>query len=331
MKKAVYFCHPNAWNDVFRGKVAEEVERRVDIPGTLLTLDNWREHADLLKDAEIVVSSWGGPVMDEEFLAAAPNVELYLYGAGSIKGLMTAAAWERGVRVTTAAAANAVPVAEFVLAQTIFSLKRGWEYIQLAKGGSSIHWLNKPVSGMYGSKVGIVGLGQIGRKTCEMLKPFDVEVLACSIDTPSGLAGELGVTLVSMEEIFSTCDVVSIHLPLIDATREMIGKELFSLMKPKSTFINTARGAVVNQPELIEFLEERPDVYACIDVTEPDPPAPDCPLLHMPNVVLTPHLAGAMGRECPRLGQYMVEELERYLAGWPLMGEVVREVAGMLA
>jgi phosphoglycerate dehydrogenase-like enzyme len=244
---------------------------------------------------------------------------------------MTDAAWKRGVRITTAAAANAVPVAEFVLSQTIFSLKRGWEYIRLAKGGSSVHWLNKPVPGMYGSKVGIVALGQIGRKTCELLKPFDVEVLACSIDTPPGMAEELGVTLVSIEEIFSTCDVVSIHLPFIDATRGMIGKELLSLMKPNSTFINTARGAVVNQAELIGFLRERPDVYACIDVTEPDPPSPDCPLLHMPNVVLTPHLAGAMGSECPRLGQYMLDELDRYLSGQPLEGEVAREMAGMLA
>ena len=278
------------------------------------------------------MSSWGGPVMDEEFLVAAPNVELYLYGAGSIKGLMSDAAWERGVRVTTSAEANAVPVAEFVLSQTIFSLKRGWEYMQLAKeGNSSVHWLNKPVAGTYGSKVGIIALGQTGRKTCEMLKPFDIEVLAYSIDSYPGMEEELGVTLVSMEEIFSTCDVVSIHLPSIAATKGMIGKELLSLMKPKSTFINTARGAVINQPELIEFLRERPDVYACLDVTDPEPPEPDSPLLSLPNVVLTPHLAGTMGSECPRLGQYMVDDLDRYLAGQPLQGEVAREIAGTLA
>jgi len=331
MKKAVYFCQEQAWKDVYPVQLLEEVERRVDISRTLLTRENWREHADLLREAEVVVSTWGGPFLEGECLAAAPNLKLYLYGAGSIKGLMSDAAWDRGIRISSGAAANAVPVAEFVLSQIIFSLKRGWEYMRLAREGSSVHWLNKPVAGMYGSKVGIVALGQIGRKTCELLKPFDVEVLACSIDTPPGVAEELGISLVSMEEIFSSCDVISIHLPANEHTEGIIGRELLSLMKPQSTFINTARGAVVNQPELVEFLRERPDVYACLDVTDPEPPEPGCPLLELPNLVLTPHLAGTMGKECVRLGRYMIDELDRYLAGQPLKWEVVREVADMLA
>ncbi len=331
MKNAVYFCNPNVWNDVYRGSVSEEVGRRVEIPATVLTRENWRQHPGLLREAEIIVSSWGGPIVDEEFLAAAPEFKLYLYGGGSIKGLMSDAAWERNVRITSAAEANAVSTAEFTLSQIIFSLKRGWEYIRLAKENSPVLWRNKPVSGMYGSNVGIVALGQVGRKVCELLNSFDAEVLACSIDVSPEMEKELNVTFVSMEEIFKTCDVVSIHLPSNGETRGMIGKELLSLMKPKSTLINTSRGAVVNQPELIDFLEERPDVYACIDVTDPEPPDPDCPLLTLPNVILTPHLAGTMGRECPRLGRYMVHELDRYLAGRPLKGEVVRERADTLA
>ena len=332
MKKAVYFCQEQAWHDVYPVPLLDAVERRINVPRILLTRDNWREHTGLLREAEIIVSTWGGPILDEEFLAAAPNLKFYLYGAGSIKELMTDAAWDRGIRITTAAAANAVPVSEFVLSQIIFSLKHGWEYMKLSReGNSSVHWLNKPVPGMYGSSVGIVALGQIGRKTCELLKPFDVEVLACSIDASPEMEEELGIALVSMEEIFSTCDVVSIHLPFNEHTKGMIGKELFSLMKPGSTFINTARGAVVNQPELIEFLRGRPDVYACLDVTHPEPPEPGSPLLELPNMVLTPHLAGTMGKECARLGSYMVEELDRYLAGQPLKWEVVHEMADMLA
>lgn len=331
MKKAVYFCQSQAWRDVYPDPILKEIGRRVDISNTLLTLDNWREHVDLLHDVEIIISTWGGPVLDEELLSMAPNLKLYLYGAGSIKGLLSDAAWERGIRVATAAEANAVPVAEFVLSQIIFSLKWGWKYMKLSREGSSVHWLNKPVTGMFHSKVGIVALGQVGRKVCELLKPFDVEVRACSIDASPKMEEELGITFVSMAEIFKTCDVISIHLPSNEHTKGMIGGKLLALMKPKSTFINTARGAVIDQPELIEFLGKRPDVYACLDVTDPEPPEPNDPLLNLPNVVLTPHLAGTMGQECGRLGQYMVDELGRYLSGQPLKGEVVREMVDMIA
>lgn len=331
MKKAVYFCWEQTWKDVYPRHVREDVEQRVDVADVLLTRDNWREHFDLLSEAEIVVSSWGGPILDVEFLAAAPNLKLYLYGAGSIKGLMPDVAWERGVRITSAYAANAVPVAEFVLSQIIFSLKRGWEYMRLSKEPDHVHWQNKPVTGMCGARIGIVSLGQIGRKTCELLKAFDVEVFASSSYASSGLERQLGITFVSMEDIFRTCDVISIHLPANEKTAGMVNRELLSLMKPESTLINTARGSVINQPELIQFLRERPDVTACLDVTDPEPPEPGCPLFDLPNVVLTPHLAGTMGKECSRLGSYMVRELDRYMAGLPLNWEVTRSLAGKVA
>ena len=331
MKKAIFYCYQHAWDEIYRGPVAEAFRQRVGISDTLLMRENWRQHLEVLHAAEILVSSWGGPVLDEEFLTAAPNVKLCLYGAGSIKDMLSDAAWERGIRITSAAEANAIPVAEFVLSQVIFSLKRGWEYMRLAKENIPVHWLNKPVRGMYGSKVGILALGRIGRKICELLKAFDTEVLVYSIEPSADLEKELGIRFVSLEEVFRTSDVISIHLPSNPETQAMIGKELLSLMKPKSTLINTARGAVVNQLELIEFLRERPDVFACIDVTDPEPPEPDSPLRELPNVVLTPHLAGTMGLESPRLGWYMLEELDRYLAGQPLQWEITRELAATLA
>lgn len=309
------------------------IAERFDMYGPLVTRENWRNHPDALREAETIVSSWGGAVLDDELLAAMPNLKVYFYGAGSIHELMTEAAWKRGIRITSAAEANAIPVAEFVLAQTLFSLKRGWEYMQLAKDDTPKLWqMNKPVAGAYRSRVGIVGLGKIGRKTCELLKPFDVEVLAYSIDTSAGLATQLGgVVFASLEEIFRECDVVSIHLPLNKETEGIIGKELFSMMTPDSTLINTARGAIVNQAELIEFLQARPDVYACVDVTDPEPPESGSPLFDLPNVVLTPHLAGSMGHEARRLGRYMIEDIDRYLSGRSLNGEVTREMEGVLA
>lgn len=330
--KGVYFCAQSSMDRVYGPAQRLEIADRLDIPDILVTRENWREHLALLERAEVIVSSWGGAILDDELLAAMPNLKMYFYGAGTIKELMTDAAWNRGIRITSAAIVNAVPVAEFVLGQTIISLKRGWEYMRLAKANASHLWhYNKPVAGMFGSKVGLVGFGSIARKTSELLRPFDVEVYASSLDTPEGFDHDLGVEFVSTEEIFRTCDVVSIHLPSNESTKGIIGRELLDTMKPGTTLINTARGAVIDQPELIEFLKIRPDVYACIDVTDPEPPEPDCPLFGLPNVVLTPHLAGSMGNECRRLGQFVLQEIDRYLAGRPLKGEITCEQAAALA
>jgi phosphoglycerate dehydrogenase-like enzyme len=102
-------------------------------------------------------------------------------------------------------------------------------------------------------------------------------------------------------------------------------------MKPGATFINTARGAVVREQEMIAVLQQRPDLFAVLDVTYPEPPEPDSPLYTLPNVVLTPHIAGAMGVECNRMGRYMVEELKRYLRGDSLEWGITREMARVLA
>ena len=89
-------------------------------------------------------------------------------------------------------------------------------------------------------------------------------------------------------------------------------------MKPYTTFINSSRGAVVRETEMTDVLQQRPDLVAVIDVTYPEPPSLDSPLFTLPNVILTPHIAGAMNTECRRLGQLMIDELERHLAGQPL-------------
>jgi phosphoglycerate dehydrogenase-like enzyme len=330
--KAVYFCAQKSLDRVYGPQERAAIAERLDISDPLITRENWREHRDWLQECEVIVSSWFGAVLDEELLAAMPNLKVYFYGAGTIKGLMTSAAWDRGIRITSAAAANAVPVAEFCLAQILFSLKHGWKYMQLAKADSPHWWqTNKPVPGNYRSKVGIISLGQISRKLCELLKPFELEVYASSSHITPEAAGALGVTVASMEEIFKACDVVSIHLPSNERTRDAIGKELLSMMKHESTLINTARGAVINQPELIAFLRERTDVTACLDVTEPEPPESGCPLFDLPNVVLTPHLAGSMGGEARRMAWYMIEEIDRWLNGEPLQWEITREMASKIA
>jgi phosphoglycerate dehydrogenase-like enzyme len=298
----------------------------------VLTPGNWREHSGVLAEAEVLVSTWGGPVLTSEMLQMLPRLELYCYAAGDMSRLMTDGAWERGVRITTANAANAIPVAEFALSQIIFSLKRGWEYMVRAKGHAPELWgTNKRLPGLYGSRVGILSIGMISRKLCALLKNFELEVVASCPHTSVEEAQALGVELVGMETLFATCDVISIHLRGNNGNRNRIDRSLLDLMKKDSTLINTARGSVINQDALVDFLRERPDVYACIDVTEQEPPPPDCALLKLPNVVLTPHLAGSMDKESRRLGHFIAEEIGRYLRGEPLLGEVNRKMLAVMA
>jgi phosphoglycerate dehydrogenase-like enzyme len=332
MMKGIFFYNEDVGDRVYGPREVVELSELVDMAPVRLDRENWRQHRELLRDVDVILSTWGGPEVDEEFLAAAPNLKVIFYGAGSIKGLMSGAAWERGVRITSAYAANAVPVAEFTLSQILFCLKDGWQMSRRAHAGEQEIWLgSKVVPGAYRTKVGIVSFGMIAKKVCQLLKPFDVEVLVSSSYATPELEREFGVRFASVEEIFETCDCVSLHSPLLPSTRGSITGTHFRSMKPGASFINTARGAVVRQDELIEVLRERPDLTAVLDVTDPEPPAPGSPLLTMPNVVLTPHLAGSFHHECRRMGQYMIDELRRFLNGGDLKWEICREQAKNLA
>ena len=329
----LYFCHPPRLEEVYG-----EAERAA-LAGLLaiddevvLTRDNWRRHRELLLDVRVLVSTWGGPVLDAEFLEAAPDLDLLLYGAGTIRNIMTDEAWERGVRVTTAADANAVPVAEFSLSQILYCLKNGWQLSRRTTAGEDALWgVDKPMAGTYGSTVGLVSLSLIGSKVAHLLQAFDVEVLAYDPVADSGRFAELGVSSVGLDELFAASDVVSVHAPLLSETRHLIDERLLRAMKRGASLINTARGAIINEADLIEVLAARPDLTAVLDVTDPEPPAPDSPLRSLPNAVITPHIAGAFRGECRRLGEAMVAELRRYLAGEPLRWEITRDAQALRA
>jgi len=140
-------------------------------------------------------------------------------------------------------------------------------------------------------------------------------------------AAELGAEKVSLEELFQRSDVVSIHTPSLPETRGMVTGTHIASMKPGATFINTSRGEVVCEDEMIAVLQQRDDLQAVLDVTTVEPPEPDSLLYTLPNVVLTPHIAGSVGSECRRMAQYMVDELERFVAGQPLKWAVTPEAA----
>jgi phosphoglycerate dehydrogenase-like enzyme len=276
-----------------------------------------------LAEIDVLFSGWGAPTLDEAFLTAAPNLKAVFYGAGSIRGIVTDAMWERGVRISSAWRGNAVPVAEFTVAQIVMALKLTWHFARGIRTNKHWdHWL--PIIGAFGSTVGLISLGEIGRRVAEMLKQYDVKVIAYDPFVSAEDAAELGVTLVSLEEVFSA-DVVSLHAPNLPETKGLIRGEHLAAMRENGTFINTARGAIVREDEMLAVLQDRPDLMAVLDVVFPEPPVEDSPLFELENVVLTPHIAGSMGPECARMGWMMVDELKRYLTSEPLQHEVTRE------
>lgn len=324
-----------AFERIYGEEQRHEIEKRINISGPLIERTDppdWQPYRKILETADVIVSGWGGPTIDETLVRAAPRLKIVFYGAGSIRRIMTDAAWDAGVRITSSYAANAVPVAEYTLSQIIFCLKRGWQHAVMVKKTRNWRWdTERVVPGAYGSTVGIVSLGMIGRNVCRLLGNLDVDIIAYDPYADERTADELGVQLVSLDTVFELADVVSLHTPWLPETERMIRGRHFELMKRNAAFINTARGAVVAEDEMVRALQDRTDITAVLDVTYPEPPDPDGPLFDMKNVVLTPHIAGSVHNECRRMGRYMIEEIDRYMAGEPLKWEITREQAATLA
>jgi phosphoglycerate dehydrogenase-like enzyme len=262
--------------------------------------------------------------MDDAFFRRFPKLKAVFYAAGTVRTFVTDAFWRHNIRLTNAADANAVPVSEFTISQIFFALKHGWQQALFVRKHRKYP---EPCSlpGAYKTTVGIISLGSIGRLVAERLQQSDLNLVAYDPYVAPEEAARLKVKMLSLDEVFSVADVVSCHTPWLKETERMIRRGHFGLMKPGATFINTARGAVVDEEEMIHALKSRPDIFAILDVTEPMPPAADSPLYALDNVVLTPHIGGSLGPECRRMGRSMVEELDRYLTGMPLRYEINQE------
>lgn len=327
--KGLYILGSQPYRWIYAEPERQRIAELVEIVGPAQTADSIRQNLDLLHDVDVIFSGWGCPTLDKAFLDAAPNLKLILYGAGSIRAFTTEEFWGRGITICSAWGANAVPVSEYTLAAILFGLKSVWQHAALVRAERRFQRL--PVAGAYGSTVGLVSLGMIGRLVAARLKTFEVNVIAYDPFVTAEQGATLGVEMVSLDEVFRRGDVVSVHTPWLPETVGLITGSHIASMKPYSTFINTSRGAVIREGEMIEALAQRPDLWAVLDVTYPEPPPPDSPLYTLPNVLLTPHIAGSVGEECRRQGRYMIEELERYLAGQPLRWAVTKERAAIMA
>lgn len=291
------------------------------------------ESRRLLGEAEILVTGWGCPMITPEILRAAPKLKLIAHAAGTVKFTVDPAAYVAGIRVTHSAEANAVPVSEFTLAAILFSAKQIFTLRDLYRADHSrrsSYALGDTAIGNFRRTVGIVGASRIGRRVIELLRHFDYEVLLYDPFVQPGDPDLDGVELVELDALMARSDVVSIHAPSLPSTRGMIGARQLKLMKDGATFINTARGALIDEAALVAELQTG-RIFGVIDVTDPEIPPADSPLFTLRNVFLTPHVAGAIGTERLRLGLMAAEEIERFIKGKPMLYEVQPELLERLA
>ena len=293
---------------------------------------NIEEYKEFLKGCEIAFSTWGMPEFTKEEISEyMPDLKAVFYSAGTVQ-YFARPFLESGIKVYSAFAANAVPVAEYTFAQITLAAKG---YFQAAK-----YYRILPVrslafaqssTGCFGCKVGLVGLGAIGRMVAERLKALDVEVYACDPFVSEETAKKLGVTLVDMETLFSECDIISNHLANKPELENVFNYKLFKRMKKRSTFINTGRGAQVAEYSLALSLLLHPSRTFVADVLKKEMFPYINPLFWVPNAILTPHIAGSTGKEPQRMAYYMMEEMESFLSGEPTRYEVTLEALERMA
>ena len=312
---------------------AERAGLRADIDfDTVLTEFVSARAKAALADADILITCWECPPIDEAALAAAPKLRAVVHAAGTVKGHVGPAVFARGIVVSSAAWANALPVAEYTVAMVLLAGKNAVAIARRyrATRGRIDLVRDYPGIGNYGRTVGIIGASLVGRAVLRLLAPFDLELLVHDPYLSTTDAEELGAEPVELDALCRRSQVLSVHAPALPETRHLVDAARLALLPDGATLINTARGSLVDQDALENELRTG-RISAVLDVTEPEVLPGGSALWDLPNIVLTPHLAGSAGTELRRLGASAVAEVSRIAAGQPLRHEVRAAALATLA
>ncbi len=316
---------------VYDDETTAALEREAGLDPAVLTREDVLAHR--ATHAAYIFSTWGMPRFSvEEIRECLPSLQAVFYAAGSVKHFAEPFL-AAGVRVFSAWGANAVPVAEYTVAQIILADKGYFQATRIASVADhkTAQARFSSFCGNYDCSVGLIGAGMIGSLVAEMLKAYKLQVKVFDPFLPAARAAALGVEMCTLEELFATCQTISNHLANNAETRGMLNYDLFRLMKPNATFINTGRGAQVVEEDLVRALTECPDRTAVLDVTDPEPPVDGHAFYRMPNVILTPHIAGSSGDEVRRMSAFMLEEYRLLAKGEPTRYGVTAEMLRTMA
>lgn len=327
--KGIFISEERYFHRVYNAETEARIREMFDMHPGFFTADQIREDLSVLKNVRCIFSTWGMVCMDDELLAEADSLEVVFYAAGSIAKFTTPAFWERDISICSAWQLNAIPVAEYTQAMILMALKN------ILPTQRQIHqlkkWMRDEPAGNYGNRVGLVSYGAIAKLVHNHLKYFHCPVAVYDPFLSDSQAKAEGIEKMSLDQLFSDNLVISLHTPWLKETEGMIQEKHFRSIPKGGTFINTARGAVVDEEAMIRVLKERPDLTSILDVTYPEPPPAGSPLYELDNVFLTPHIAGSVGSERQRMGDQMLFEAVRWLENQPLAYQVTKDMVARMA
>ena len=275
-----------------------------------------------------LLTSWGVPKFTEEMLASADQLVIVGHAAGSVRAMFPIVA-NHGITVVNAAATIADSVAEFTLLMMLALLRNYQPMNAQLKAGE--RWPTRAnIRELYGKRVGLVSASMVGRRVLRLLEPFHCQVIVYDPYLPQSAAQEMGVELASLEELMSTCDVISVHAPVTDETIGMISAQHVRMIRDGAVLVNNARAVVMDYDALLQELQTG-RFSAALDVFPQEPLAEDSPFRKLDNVILTPHMAGWATESRLRLAATVIDDMERFLQGKPLLNWVNPDKIKILA
>lgn len=319
------------FEDIFQDDIMADLEQMADV--AINDLDRGlttQELAERAKDVDAIITSWGAPKIDMTVVNAAPKLKIITHAAGTVKGLIAEEVYDAGITVTNSASVMATYVGEFALCLTLAMLRT---LPKFALGAPEDVWKDATCYAsetLIGKKVGIIGLSRTGRAFLRFLAPFNCEVVAYDPYTSVENAAQLGVKLISLEELLSSCKVISLHAPTTEETKGMLNADRLKLIPKGAVFINTARGILLDQDALTRELQTG-RFKAALDVTNPEPLPADHPLRKMPNVFLPPHVAGPTWDGRRDMFRCVVDDLKLFWSGQTPRNLVTKQMLATMA
>lgn len=332
MINAAYFCNRLEWIDlesVYSQSQRDRIAKLCNMYPDIITSENINDHISALSKLDVIFSTWGMPNLTKEQLAKLAQLKAVFYAAGSVKDFATPFL-ERDITVVSAWAANAVPVAEFTVAQILLANKGYFRDILNCTTHKGCSACFRGV-GNYNTTIALLGVGMIAKKVIELLKPFCLKVLAFDPFLSREDADHIGVEKVSLDDAFRRGMVISNHIADIPETRGMLRYEHFDAMRKNAVFINTGRGATLAEEDIVRVFRRRTDLTALLDVTNPEPPAADSPFYELPNIILSSHIAGSIGEEVTRMAETIIEEFLSWSNGGTLRYAVTPDMLKTMA
>ncbi len=270
---------------------------------------------DFVKGTDFLIVSWGSPRIDEEILGACPTLSGVIHAGGTLRPLISDEFIKKNIPISNSKIVDSKNVAYTTLGLTIAACKGAFFLPEDLKNGLWKENYHK-VKDFCGIKIGVIGAGVAGGYFLELLRPFDVERLVYDPTlTAEQIRDRFDARKCELSELMSESDVISLHAPVLPSTTGMINRENLKLIQDGAIFINTARGALINEEDFIEECKKE-RFTAILDVTNAgEPPSEDYILRKLPNVVMLPHIAGVTNNGVKFIGKHVCEEAERFFAG----------------